>query len=174
MIMRLSCLLVTIMLVGGCTTKAQPETEADPVVVLDRPMDWPTFDEAVDVAQTTGKILLIDIYAPWCGWCRRMQEEVYTNSALVAYVQEHFAYGRLNLDDAETRHDFLGREYTSQELGYALGAQGTPTTVFLTSEGEYITRCPGYWDLDSFNKAVQFVATGAWEHQSFSEFSRQL
>ena len=174
MTLRLSGFLLVCVVMWGCNSEPQPAavTETVPAAVLDQPMTWPTFDEAVATAQSTGKILLIDIYAPWCGWCRRMQQEVYTNSALVTYVQDHFAYGRLNIDDAETRHDFLGQNFSSQELGYALGAQGTPTTVFLTAEGQYITRCPGYWDLDAFTKAVEFVATGAWETQSFSDFSR--
>ena len=172
MIVRTPIYVLIVLLVGSCNSQPQTESEVVTAGVLDQPMEWPTFDDAVTAAQSTGKIMLIDIYAPWCGWCRRMQQEVYTDGALVGYVQDHFAYGRLNLDDAETRHSFLGQDLTSQELGYALGAQGTPTTVFLTSEGEYITRCPGYWNLESFTKAVQFVATGAWEHQSFSEFSR--
>ena len=172
MTLRLSSYLLIVLLLGSCGGEPEPETAVAAASVLDRPMEWPTFDEAVLQAESTGKFILIDIYAPWCGWCRRMQQEVYTNADLVVYVQDHFAYGRLNLDDAQTRHIFKGQILTSQELGYALGAQGTPTTVFLTSEGEYITRCPGYWDLDSFTKAVEFVATGAYQRQSFSDFSR--
>jgi len=172
MTLRLSSYLLIVLLLGRCGSEPEPETAVAAASVLAQPMEWPTFDEALLRAESTGKFILIDIYAPWCGWCRRMQQEVYTNAALVSYVQDHFAYGRLNLDDAQTRHIFKGQIFTSQELGYALGAEGTPTTVFLTGDGEYITRCPGYWDLESFTKAVEFVATGAYERHSFSEFSR--
>ncbi len=163
-----------IVLVSACGRTQAPEPAAEPAtgVTLDAPMEWPTFDDAVAAAKATGKPLLIDIYAPWCGWCRRMQQEVYTNASLVAYVQDNFAYGRLNIDDTDTRHTFLGDNYTSQELGYALGAQGTPTTVFLGSDGSYITRCPGYWDLESFSKAVQYIATGAWQTRTFADFAQ--
>lgn len=166
--------LLLVILASACGRAPSPEPASDllAAATLDAPMEWPTFDDAVATAKATGKPILIDIYAPWCGWCRKMQQEVYTDASLVAYVQDNFAFGRLNIDDNLTRHTFLGNEYTSQELGYALGAQGTPTTVFLGSDGSYITRCPGYWDLESFSKAVQFVATGAWQHQSFGDFTR--
>ena len=166
-------LLIIMFLLIGC----QSGGESGPVVTktaerLPAPMSWPTFDEAVLTAARTGKPMLIDIYAPWCGWCRKMQQEVYTDAELVDYVQDNFAYGRLNIDDAETFHTFQGSTLSSQQLGYRLGAEGTPTTVFLKSDGTYIAKCPGYWGRDDFWTALQYVGSGMWQHRSYEEFSR--
>ena len=166
-------ILLIVLLIFGCRSN----DEVAPVVIhtgdiLPAPMSWPTFDEAVMTSSETGKPMLIDIYAPWCGWCRKMQQDVYTDAALVAYVQDNFAYGRLNIDDPETLHTFGGHTLSSQELGYSLGAEGTPTTVFLNSDGKYIAKCAGYWGKDDFSKALHYVASGAWQHKSYGEFSR--
>ena len=134
------------------------------------PFAWPTFDEAVAAAAESGKPILIDIYAPWCGWCRKMQKEVYGNEAIEAYLKKHFEYGRLNIDDSQTQHRFKDHELTSQQLGYALGAQGTPTTVFLEKNGDYITRLDGYWNLDSFGKAIRYIGSGVYHNQNYEEF----
>jgi len=166
-------ILIIALLIAGC----RPTDETEPAIistgnVLPAPMSWPTFDEAVLTASQTGKPILIDIYAPWCGWCRKMQQDVYTDADLVAYVQNNFAYGRLNIDDPETLHTFQGYMLSSQELGYSLGAEGTPTTVFLKNDGTYIAKCAGYWGKDDLNVALRYVATGAWEHKSYEEFSQ--
>ncbi|MCY3487257.1 MAG: thioredoxin fold domain-containing protein [Bacteroidetes bacterium] len=171
--MSLYRILSVVILIAGCTSNdATKPIVSQTEQVLSAPMSWPTFDEAVATASKTGKLMLIDIYAPWCGWCRKMQEEVYTDVALVAYVQDNFAYGRLNIDDPETLHSFQGYTLSSQELGYSLGAEGTPTTVFLQSDGTYIAKCVGYWAKDDFRKALHYVGTGAWENLSFQEFSQ--
>ena len=134
------------------------------------PFAWATFDEAVAAAQKSGKLILIDIYTPWCGWCQKMQDEVYGDKATQTYVQQHFEYGRLNIGDSQTQHQFQGHVLTSQHLGYAFGAQGTPTTVFLEPNGNYITRLDGYWDLASFTKAARYIGSKAYRNQSYEEF----
>ena len=153
------------------TSEPAPADSAPPTQnASSTPFVWPTFDEAVAAAAKSGKPILIDVYAPWCGWCRKMQKEVYGNKAVEAYVKQHFEYGRLNIDDAETQHQFKEYTLTSQQLGYALGAQGTPTTVFLEKNGDYITRLEGYWNLESFNKAVRYIGSGAYHEQKYEDF----
>jgi thioredoxin-related protein len=165
-------LLFTVSAWSGC---AQSSSEpADGAASLTpsspAPFVWPSFDDAVAAAARSGKPILIDIYAPGCGWCRKMQAEVYGTAEIQAYVKTHFEYGRLNIDDAETQHLFKDYELTSQQLGYALGAQGTPTTVFLETNGDYITRLDGFWDLDGFGKAVRYIGSGAYLQQGYEEY----
>jgi len=152
----------------GCESTPEPADHEE--VSASTPFKWPTFDEAIDAARVSGKPILIDIYAPWCGWCQKMQEEVYGNPTLAGYVREKFEYGRLNIDDSQTRHQFKEYNLTSQELGYAFGAQGTPTTVFLEHNGDYITHLGGYQDLQSFGHAVQYIGSLSYRTQTYPDY----
>ena len=134
-----------------------------------RAVKWLPFQEAVDRSESNGKMLLLDIYAPWCGWCQKMQDEVYTDQDVLRYLDKHFEIARLNIA-AEDPVVFQGHDLTSQQLSYGLGAEGTPTTVFLSSAGEYITRLPGYMDVPGFLNVLHFLGTDAYEHSTFDEF----
>lgn len=134
---------------------------------------WLSFEEAVTAAEKNDKKILIDIYAPWCGWCRKMQAEVYTIPEVLAYLNEHFEIGRVNIDERGDTVNFNGYQFSSSELGYGLGAEGTPTTIFLEPNADYITRVPGYVGTEEFLKVLRFIGSEAFREQSYQEYTNQ-
>ncbi len=131
---------------------------------------WHTFSEAVAAARKSGKPILVDVYAPWCGWCRKMQTEVYPLPELRKYLEAHFEIARLNLEEYSDTVTFKGYALTSAELAMGLGASSTPTTVFLEPDGDYITRLPGFHEGDVFLEVLRFIGSGAYRHLTYEEF----
>ncbi|MCR9084859.1 MAG: thioredoxin family protein, partial [Cyclobacteriaceae bacterium] len=40
---------------------------------------WLKFEEAVAANQSDPKMLLVDVYTDWCGWCKKMDKETFTD-----------------------------------------------------------------------------------------------
>lgn len=133
-------------------------------------VEWPTFEEALAAASKSGRIVLIDVFSPTCPWCRKMQHELYTDKKLQQYLYDTFELGRIDITINTDTVSFKEYKLSSAELGAGLGATGTPTTIFLESTGDYITRLPGFHALDEFFDVLKFVGSKSFRKMSFEEF----
>ncbi len=129
-----------------------------------------SLNAVVDTATAQNTPILVEVYAPWCPWCQRMQKEVYGNEAVKSYLDEHFTYARLNGDTEEGTHKIDGRTLNSSQLASALGTRGFPTTVFLRPDGTPIGTLPGFIDRSTFLQVLQYVGSDAYQKQSFEKF----
>ncbi|MDZ4700147.1 MAG: thioredoxin fold domain-containing protein [Rhodothermales bacterium] len=143
---------------------ATPERAAAP------PIEWIDFQKALALADSSGKVVLVDVYASWCPWCAKMQDSVYTQALIKEYVAKHFVTARLNVEQVDDEINFKGYKLNSSQLASGFGAESTPTTVFLTSTGDYITRLPGYLDAEGFMRVLTYIGSEAYKHKSFEQF----
>ena len=84
-----------------------------------------SLDEALQKAKEQNKIIFIDIYAVWCGPCKYLSSEVFTDDDLGTFMNENFI--NLKLDGEEGDGDVLMRDF-------ALDAY--PTMLFLSADRE--------------------------------------
>ncbi len=85
--------------------------------------DWS--QDAFDEASKKGRLVLLDLFAPWCHWCHVMDEKTYSDPEVINTINEHFVPVRVDID---RRPDISER--------YNRG--GFPSTVFLSDRGESI------------------------------------
>lgn len=132
-----------------------------------------SLQDAVDRAEADGTPILVEIYAPWCPYCQRMQKTVYADSTVRQYLDEQFTYVRLNSDTTGGQHQFQGQTLSTSRLASALGARGVPTTVFMTADGTPIARQPGFIKRPMFLTMIRYVGSGAYRNQDFKTFAEQ-
>jgi thioredoxin-related protein len=133
---------------------------------------WRGWDDGLASAARLGRPVLADVYTDWCGWCRRMDRDVYERADIEAYVAAHFVPVKL---DAEGRAmvRYEGRETTGATLAGRLGVRAYPTTVFLDARGKRLLNVPGYVPADRFLLLLRYVAEGHAERGvSFDDFAR--
>ncbi len=133
-------------------------------------LDWKAFEEAVMQAEAQDKKLIVDVYAVWCPWCRRLQREVYADDAVQAYIRDHFVLTRLDAENTEDSLRFREYTLTPSEMAAGLGASGFPTTVFLDQDGKYITRLPGFITPPNFLDVLDYIGSEAFADVTFEEY----
>ena len=170
--LRLTPLLLLFM-IGGLTaapltTVAQSSPDGS---FQESDMPISSMEEAFSSAEAEGKAVYIDVYAPWCPHCQRLEEEVYADDEVQELMHEHFVMVRLNADDPEEEHVFEGETYTAPELANAFGAHGFPTLIFMDHNAERIGALPGAVDREDFMLLINYVGTGAYQNQTLDDFA---
>ncbi|MFW5955108.1 MAG: thioredoxin family protein [Rhodothermales bacterium] len=147
--------------------------ERPSIVVAAEGVDWLPLSKALETAAAENKKVLIDVYAPWCGFCRRMHAETYSDPVVQEYLNDHFISTRVDADSSEEVYSLHDNELNGSEMGQYLGVRGFPTTVFLFSDSRYITPLPGFVESNNFLQVLKFIATDAFETQSFDDFRQE-
>lgn len=148
---------------------ALPAQAQDASAYPDDSPAWVPMPDAIAQAEADDRIILVHTYAAWCGWCTRADNEVYTDDDVQAYIAEHFAPTRLDLESQDSLR-FFGHTVTQQQLGQAFAVTGTPTTVFVAADGQPITKYPGYTDARTFRVLLQYVVEEAYDVEPFAPY----
>jgi len=108
----------------GAETSQSTETPAgDSAVatkkVVSNKLQWFEYVEGYNKAKAENKILLVDAYTDWCGWCKVMDRETYTNADVIAALNQDFVCVKFN-PEVEMTHSFGKYNLKSNELLYWL------------------------------------------------------
>lgn len=155
-ILSLPLLLVFLML--ACGSAQQPAAQGDI-----------SLREAQKLAKETGKLIVLDVYTVWCGYCRQMDNRIYPDSTIQAILADSYIRVRLN---AESREEvwFNDRKYTEEDLAKSMGVTSYPSTIFITPEGKTIGYQPGFMEVPLFAGLLRYVASGAYQTTPFETF----
>ena len=130
---------------------------------------WNNFSEAQHNAEQEDKWVLVDVYTDWCGYCRQMYQETYTDQKVIDRLNEYFHVTRVNAESDETIQ-FNGQEMTMEQFAAEFGVTSYPTTIIIDSEGDPFAVQPGLIEADEFASILNYVGTGAYEEVSFEDY----
>ncbi len=128
-----------------------------------------SMEEAQALAKENGKKVLVEVYAVWCGFCRKMAAETHPTQKVKDAVNELFYLVRLNAE-SEKVVVFNGEPMTEAELATAFGVSSFPTTVFVDTNGDPLGYQPGFMDANTYTELISYVGTDSFKSTSFEDF----
>ncbi|MBI3653435.1 MAG: thioredoxin family protein [Acidobacteria bacterium] len=90
-------------------------------------------DRALNMAKANHGKVVVDVYTDWCGWCKKMDQTIYTDPKVVALSDRH-VFLKLNAEDGGQGERFARRMEVS----------GYPTTIILDENGRSLNAVAGY------------------------------
>lgn len=103
--------------------------------------------QAADQARDRETLVMMEFYTDWCSWCRRLEEDTFTDPAVVAEL-EMVVPMRVDAEGA------------GEELASRFGVDSYPTMVFIDPDGEEVDRILGYLPPEAFVRQMQRIRTG--------------
>lgn len=152
------------------------------------PVKWMTFEEAVEKSKTEKRKIFIDVYTDWCGWCKVMDKNTFTDPQIARMLNEQFYPVKF---DAEQTADITFRGTTfkfvpygnkgSHQLAMALlnNQMSYPNFVFLDEEFRIIpiiqgyTSLPGYRKPEEFHVFVNYISGDFYKKIAFDDFQQK-
>lgn len=91
-----------------------------------------SFKAALDKARENDKLLFVDCYTSWCGPCKMLAKEVFTNNEVADYFNENFI--ALKVDCEKGEGPGIAKQYK---------VSGYPTLLFLDGDGNLVNKIVG-------------------------------
>lgn len=146
-------------------------------------VEWLSFEEAVARSEEEPRKIFIDVYTDWCGWCKVMDKNTFSNETIAAYLNENYYPVKL---DGEFKDviTFRGHEFkfvnTSRrgyhELPASLlqGKLSYPTVVFLDEGWNIIQILPGYQKPRPFDAIMRFYGDNHYKTTPWDQYEKSF
>ncbi|MCP9235097.1 DUF255 domain-containing protein [Lewinella sp. JB7] len=147
---------------------------------LSAQVEWLTWEEAMQRNATEPRNILVDVYTDWCGWCKKMDQQVFAAPEIAEHISKNFYAVKL---DAEQREDItydghvfsydpgVGRRGV-HALAVALldGRMSYPSVVYLDARRQRITISPGFKPAKAYLNELRYISEGHFRELSYKDY----
>lgn len=144
-------------------------------------INWMTMNEALELQKTTPKKIFMDVYTTWCGPCKMLERDTFSNKDVIEYVNKNYYAVKFNAEGTEeiTFEDFTYTNPNYQEgrkgrnathfFADALKLRGYPSLVFFEDDGALIQAVPGYKTPPQLEIFLKMIATNDYKNVNTAE-----
>ncbi|MCF8429353.1 MAG: DUF255 domain-containing protein [Bacteroidia bacterium] len=125
-------------------------------------LKWLDWNTGYPLAKKLNKIILVDAYTDWCGWCKKMDRDTYSNLEIIKAINKDFVVIKFNPELENVIYELDGNKISGRELFAQLTqgkSTGFPTTYFIQPNKKQIQIAAGYLGPDDFIKVLEQALT---------------
>lgn len=147
-------LLALLVLISGCVNSqsnnsqqdnSQPNNPDSGKITLKGLKFYTELPPVLEAAKAQNKPIFVYVRSETCGWCKKFEEETFTNQSVIKILNEKFILVSIDV-------------YKQKNETRNFRVRGTPTEIFLDSNGTEIKRIPGYVETEIFLDAITEIA----------------
>jgi thioredoxin-related protein len=156
----------------------------------EKKINWLTFEQAVAKQKKNPKKIMLDAYTTWCGPCKMLDKNTFSNPDLIDYVNKNYYAVKFNAEGNDIVK-FNGKTYTNpnfdpnktgrnsqHELSKDLGVSAYPTILFLDENAGIITPVIGYRTAQELELFLKFFKENKHKEitskESFEKYSAEF
>jgi thioredoxin-related protein len=144
---------------------------------------WYTIQEAEKLDRQDPRPIFVDTYTDWCGWCKKMDRETFTNQVISDILNKKYYPVKFNAEVKDSI-TFFGQKFindgksgNAHQLAVALlgGQLSYPTVVFLIPQQDgklQISQVPGFKVAKEMEVILNFFADKAYSTQKFDDYQK--
>ena len=147
----------------------------------DEKIEWLSFEEAIKRNETEPKLFIVDVYTSWCGWCKRMDANTFTNPVIIKYIQDNYWAVKLNAERKDTVilgqqmfvNENLSHKRGPHQFAIALlnGKMTYPSIVYLDHNVELMhPPIAGYQGPLSLEQIIKYFGEGAYQSITWDKY----
>lgn len=176
--------LLFFLLIAPACVFAASEHEPDDIPYIDdtprlRFVSYPPWfkqsflDLREDLKETTAQDkwgLIVYFGQAHCAYCEALMEVNFKQPDIVRYTQQHFEIVATDIWGSRELTDMNGRRWTERDYAMKQKTNFTPSLIFFDRQGREAFRIRGYYSPYRFRAALEYVAEGYYQHESFADF----
>lgn len=171
--------IVFLLMLSGQISQASIQTDS---------IQWLSWEQALDAVAEQPKKIMIEVYTDWCVWCKKMDNQTFTDEHIVKYINENYYPVKFNAHQKEVV-EYQGKSYKFVNAGnsgyHELAAEvlkgrlSYPAIVFMDEESNVIQTISGYKSPMQFMQMVTYFGenrhrTTPWSTYKKSFVPRQM
>jgi thiol:disulfide interchange protein len=141
--------LLLCLVVGGSAADAKRINADEPRAVASiaaAPLTWHNdLSKSLATASSKNKLVLIDFYTDWCGWCKKLDRDTYTDASVITYLNDDFVCVKLDAEDGG-QGEAAAKKYQVRAF---------PAILVLEPSGKLVGAMYGYKNAQDFPAAVK-------------------